>query len=220
MQWIKKFQFFLFDFDGLLVNTEHLQFQAYVNMLARRGYKLNWNFAQFCEVAHLNATALKEALYVEFPDLEPNWEMIHQEKKEEYLSLILTGKVELMPGAEALLSALAQESIRRCVVTNSSLNQTQAIRSQQPILQSIPFWVTREDYANPKPNPEGYLRAIELYGQPGDRIIGFEDTLRGLQALQQTSAFPVLICPHHHPLLEIAASGGALHFESLADVRL
>lgn len=219
MKWIRKFQFFLFDFDGLLVNTEHLQFQAYVNMLAKRDIQLDWSFARFCEVAHLSASALKEALYAEFPDLDPNWDQLYQEKKEAYLNLLLSGKIELMPGVETLLKELAAAGIRRCVATHSMLEHTMAVRSQHPALRSIPSWITREDYSNPKPDPECYLRAIQLYAQPGDRIIGFEDSLRGLKALQGTSALPVLICPNHHPLLEIALEGNVLHFESFSSIR-
>jgi HAD superfamily hydrolase (TIGR01509 family) len=214
MNWIRHFQLFLFDFDGLLVNTEHLHYQAYVNMMAARGYILDWSFAQFCEVAHLNSTALRDALYAAFADLEPNWEILYREKKEAYLNLLLSGKVELMPGVERLLKELATAGIRRCVVTNSSLEQTRLISSQLPILHSIPKWITREDYEKPKPDPEGYLRAIALCAQQGDRIIGFEDSIRGLQALQQTSALSVLICSSHHPLLELASQGTFLHFES------
>jgi beta-phosphoglucomutase len=214
MKWIKQFQLFLFDFDGLLVNTEHLHYQAYVNMLARRGYQLDWSFSQFCELAHLNAQALRDGIYSAFPDLEPNWDMLYEEKKQAYLNLLLSGKVELMPGVERLLKELAAAKIRRCVVTNSLLEQTRLISSQLPILKTIPNWITREDYTKPKPDPEGYLRAIALCGQPGDRIIGFEDSVRGLQALQQTPALPVLICPAHHPLIEIASQGLMLHFES------
>ena len=213
-KWINKFQFFLFDFDGLLVNTEALHYQAYVNMLARRGYTLDWSFSQFCELAHLNATALQEAVYSAFPDLEPNWELLYREKKQIYLELLLAGKIELMPGVEPLLRELASLNVRRCVVTNSLYEQTRLIAAQLPILQTIPHWVTREDYTKPKPDPEGYLRAIALYAAPGDRIIGFEDSIRGLQALQQTMALPVLICPSSHPLLDLALQGNALHFES------
>lgn len=218
MDWIHRFQFFLFDFDGLLVNTEYLHYQAYVNMLAQHGFRLSWNFAQFCELAHLNATALKENLYAEFSDLDPNWEVLYAEKMKAYFELLIAGKVELMPGVAALLSALDVASIRRCVVTNSLLDQTKLIRSQIPILRTIDHWITREDYEKPKPYPDGYLRAIELYSKAGDRIIGFEDTLRGLQALRQTPATPVLICPGHHPLLEIALEGGGGHFESIAEI--
>src|SRR5690606_36662275 len=118
--------------------TEPLQFQAYVNMLAKRGIALDWSFAKFCEVAHLNSSALKEALYAEIPNLDPNWKQLYQEKKEEYLNLLLTGKIELMPGAEDPLKELAAAGIRRSVVTHSILDHTMAIRSQHPVLRSIP----------------------------------------------------------------------------------
>lgn len=217
MKWISRFQLFLFDFDGLLVNTEHLHFQAYINMLAQRGFKLEWSFAKWCEMAHLNAEALREGLYAEFPDLEPNWALLYAEKKQAYFDLISSGKVELMPGVERLLKELAKAGIRRCVVTNASLPQVKIISSHISILKTIEHWVTREDYENPKPSPDSYLRAIQLYGKPGDKIIGFEDSIRGIQALKQTPALPVLICPSHHPLLELVAEG-VVHFESLEQI--
>lgn len=218
MKWIRNFQLFLFDFDGLLVNTEHLHYQAYIDMLLGRGYKCDWNFMRFCELAHYNAEALRNQIYAEFPDIEPDWKILYEEKKKFYFDLLLSGKVELMPGVEKLLRALEKENIRRCVVTNSLNEQTTLIASQHSVLKSIPRWVTREEYAQPKPSPECYLRAIELEGQTGDRIIGFEDSVRGLQALKGTPALPVLICPSHHPLLEMATEGGVLHFESLEEI--
>src|SRR5579872_1724083 len=109
MEWISRFHLFLFDFDGLLVNTEHLHFQAYFNMLSNRGYKLDWSFAKWCQIAHLGPKSLREGIYAEFPDLEPNWDLLYAEKKQEYLELIRSGKVELMPGAERLLKELANK---------------------------------------------------------------------------------------------------------------
>lgn len=218
MKWINNFQLFLFDFDGLLVNTEHLHFQAYIDMMAEQGFALEWSFAQFCEAAHLNATALREALYAQFPKLNPNWDLLYAAKKRLYLELLSAGKVELMPGAGALLKALEKKNIRRCVATNSLHEQIQMIRSQVPILQSIPHWITREQYSKAKPDPECYLKAIQLYGQPGDRIIGFEDSVRGLQALRQTPALPVLICSSRHPLLGTLFEGPMVHYESLEEI--
>lgn len=218
MHWIHNFDLFLFDFDGLLVNTEHLHYQAYVNMLERRGIKLQLTFANFFELAHFNGTAWREALYAEIPDLEPNWEILYKEKKDVYLELLISGKVELMPGVDKLLNALQESNIRRSVVTNSILPHIDLIRSHLPILRTIPFWITREDYEKPKPDPECYLRAIRLLGKKGDRIIGFEDSVRGVKALRQTPALPIIICPKHYPLLDMALEEGGKHFESFYDV--
>ncbi|MBU6384266.1 MAG: HAD family phosphatase [Verrucomicrobia bacterium] len=219
MQWIHAFDLFLFDFDGLLVNTEHLHYQAYLNMLTERGYQTHLSLSHFFQLAHLNSSAWREALYADIPDLEPNWQKLYDEKSAHYERLICSGKVELMPGVEPLLRALEKADMRRCVVTNSRLPQVQLIRSQIAILQTLPKWVTREDYEKSKPSPECYFKAISLYGKTGDRIIGFEDSIRGLKALRQTPATAVIICPKHYPLLEIALEEGGVHFESMQDVR-
>lgn len=218
MQWVDQFHLFLFDFDGLLVNTEKLHYQAYVHMLARHGCPIDWDFPKFCRYAHAHADALRQEIYFEFPSLDPNWKTLYAEKKQIYEEFLRLGKVELMPGVEPLLRELEKKNLRRCVVTNSFRVQTDLLCGYHPPLQTIPHWITREDYENSKPAPDGYLKAIELYGKPGDRIIGFEDSLRGIKSLQQTPALPILICPSHHPLLKEALAQGVRHFNSLSQV--
>lgn len=219
MKWISDFTLFLFDFDGLLVNTEHLHYQAYVNTLEALGYRLNLSFSNFLELAHFNSTAWREAIFSQIPELEVDWKRVYEKKKRSYLSLVASGKVELMPGVEELLKALNEKKIRRCVVTNANLQEMELISSQIPLLKTIPKWVTREDYEKPKPSGECYLKAIQLYGEKGDRIIGFEDSVRGLKALKETPALPILICEKHYPLLEIALENGGIHFESFHSIQ-
>jgi beta-phosphoglucomutase len=217
MQWIHQFQLFLFDFDGLLVNTEELHYRAYLKMCGDRGFDLKWSFNRYCEPAHNGATALRDQIYAEFPVLqtmEPNWDVLYAEKKRAYIELIKQGNIQLMDGVSDLLYALQRAGIRRCVVTHSLRELIEIIRAQLPVLQTIPHWFTREDYDKPKPNPDGYLKAIERLSMPGDRIIGFEDTPRGLQALQGTSAKSVLICAKDYPELPNALKGDVVHFES------
>ncbi|HEX2583476.1 MAG TPA: HAD family hydrolase, partial [Chlamydiales bacterium] len=149
--------------------------------------------------------------------LDSDWTALYNEKKKIYFQLIEMGKVELMPGAEKLLLELERQKKRCAVVTNSSFEQVQLIRSQWKVLDAIAHWVTREEYEKPKPSAESYLRAIELYGKPEDRIIGFEDSIRGLQALKGTPALPVLICASTYPLLKMV-SGEELRFESLVSL--
>ena len=218
MDWIYKYQLFLFDFDGLLVNTEHLHFEAYKQMLAARGCFIDWDFSQFCQLAHLNSEALKRAIYQKFPNLDPSWSVLYEEKKQIYYSLISRGSISLMPGVEAMLLQLQSKKIPACVVTNSLHEQIALIRLQIPALQTIEHWITREDYEKPKPDPECYLKAIQLYGKKGDRIIGFEDSIRGLTALMQTPAQAVLVCSKDHPLLDSALPANVLHFSSMDEV--
>ena len=182
MQWISHYQLFLFDFDGLLVNTERMHHQAYINMCAKRGFQLNWDFTRYSAAAHHHSSDLRDQIYAEFPQLyaiEPHWHVLYEEKKQEFLNLIEQG-----------------------AVPHSPTSLIEQIRKQNPILNTIPHWITRENYSEPKPSPECYQFAIASFAKPGDRIIGFEDSPRGLNALLGTKAKPVLICPPNSSYLE------------------
>ncbi|NGX62919.1 MAG: Beta-phosphoglucomutase [Candidatus Anoxychlamydiales bacterium] len=221
MLWINDFQLFLFDLDGLLVNTENIHYQAYLDMLFRRGFKLDWSFLKFCEVAHFDDQSLKEGVYALFPQLldqEPNWEVLRAEKNRIYIELLKSSKIDLMPGVEKLLKELKTQNIKRCVVTNSTKQMTDMMRVKQPLLNNIDNWITREDYTYAKPNPDGYLRAISLYGEKGDRIIGFEDSARGVKALEKTPSISVLIGPIFSPNVRSILSKDVLYFKSFEDI--
>lgn len=221
MHWVQNFQLFLFDFDGLLVNTEELHYLAYKRMCTGRGINLNWDFDYYCQLAHYSADGLRNELYKQYPVLkekEIHWDVLYAEKKQAIFSILQEQPIQLMPGVERLLQTLADANIQRCVVTNSPKGLVDIVRSKNPILNTIPHWITRECYTMQKPHPEAYLKAIEMYGKPGDRIIGFEDTPRGLTALLGTSALPVIISVADYPEIADFIIRGALHFRSFEDI--
>lgn len=202
MELLKQFDLICFDFDGLLVDTEKLHYKAYSNMLKNRGYELTATFNDFASIAHRSATGLREMIYAKYPGLmkdQPEWKILYGEKTSAYLEQLEQGNLELLPGVDQLLKHVEQLGTKRCVVTNSTREQIELIKSRVPQLSAITNWVTREDYENPKPAPDGYLKAIELYAKPEDRIVGFEDAMRGIKALQGANIMPVLICPKDHP---------------------
>jgi len=171
MRWIHQFKLFLFDFDGLLVNTEELHFLAYKMMCERRGFNLDWTFERYCRSAHYSADILGKELYEKFPELhkmESSWPVLYQEKKQIIVNLLNEGRTHLMPGVDALLGALEKANIPRVVVTHSPIELIEAVRVHNPILQTIPHFITRHDYTNPKPNSECYLKAIYVWrkGRP------------------------------------------------------
>ena len=214
MQWVNHYQLFLFDLDGLLVNTEELHYRAYQKMLADRGLTLGWDFPRYCQAAHYSSEHLRSEIYRDFPSLlQDDWNLLYQEKKEA-LHHLLEEKVELMAGVEVLLQCLKDANIQRCVVTHSSNESVSLIRQQHPILNTIPVWMTRENYTQPKPNPECYLYAIEQWAGPKDRVIGFEDTPKGIHALMGTRAQSVLISKIDYPETQAFVEQGILHYPS------
>ena len=217
MQWIHNFQLFLFDFDGLLVNSEELHYLAYKRMCANRGVDLNWTFEEYCSLAHYSAEGVRKKIYADYPLLTEqglSWDVLYSEKKQAIFNLLNEGYVHTMPGVESLLLKLEQANIKRCVVTHSSYELVNIVRKKNPILNTIPFWITREDYKNPKPDSECYLKAISTLAKETDQVIGFEDTPRGLTALMGTRATSVLICQANYPEIPQLLENGALHFRS------
>lgn len=202
MRWIERFDLFLLDFDGLLVDTERLHYEAYKELCSRYDFELPLEFPQYLGIAHSSAEGLKNAIHPHLMEKEKNWDVLYKQKVKIYLELLHSGKLALMPGVEQFLEELSTHRLKRCVATNSSKQQVEIIKESLPILKSIPVWITREDYEDPKPAPDAYLKAIELLADPEDKIIGFEDSIRGIQALQGTPALPVLICHPDHPQLQ------------------
>ena len=221
MHWIKQFNLFLFDFDGLLVNTEELHYKAYKRMCERRGFNLDWSFERYCQSAHYHSHMLQKEIYQYFPELneiEPDWNVLYAEKKLAMTELLQEGAVQLMPGVEKLLRALDEAQIQRAVVTHSPVELITIIRNQHGIFKTIPHWFTRHTYSKPKPDPECYQLAIKTLAKPGDKIIGFEDTPRGMKALRGTEAYPVLICSIAYPEIPQLIQEGVRHFTSFVQI--
>lgn len=221
MNWIRDYQLFLFDFDGLLVDTERLHFASYREMCRRHGCEMNWDFQRFCREAHTKPMGIFEAIEREFPKIfegGSNREVLYAEKKAIYVEILKNTRLELMEGAANLLSALSEQEIKHAVVTNSPREHIEIIKGALPIFRSIPLWITREDYSHPKPSPEGYLIAIEKLKDQGDRIIGFEDTLKGLRALLAAGVESILVCSAQSEHVKECIALGAKHFASLSSV--
>lgn len=224
MEWIEDYQLFLFDFDGLLVNTEEIHYKAYQKTCLSYGWELGMGFPEYCQLAHYRAEGLMEKLFGRIPELkEMGWEPFYKTKTDTIFQLINEGEVQLMPGVEKLLTKLQALNKKRCVVTHSPDRLINPIRKKHPILDTIPIWITREFYTQPKPHPECYKTSIERLAVDGDRIVGFEDSPRGLKALMGTAAKPVIISSIPYPEITEFVKNGALHyptFEAIPHNRL
>lgn len=221
MKWLDQFDFFFFDFDGLLVNTEQLHCRAYDQTFKSYGFSLDWDFATFCRYAHESTQAFSNAVYKALPklkEIEPNWQEIRRKKTALYEDFLSTNQLQLMPGVELILIYLESRNIASCVVTNSERKQIDVIKEKLPLLDKIPCWMTREDYLLPKPNPDCYLSAIERFAYNSSHMIGFEDTIKGINALLGTPIQPVLINTLNHEGLKNFFHKRVKRFSSLIDV--
>lgn len=208
---------YFFDFDGLLASTERLHFKAYQLMLEKHGFKLLWDFPTYVSFAHQSTESFATTLYSLFPALyekEPTWHILREEKQKIYLDLLYHTPIDLMPGVELFLSKLHSMQKPLYVVTNAPKAQIDAILELRPFLKIIPTWVTREYYKNPKPSPECYITACKMHSSKPFKGVGFEDSVKGLQALEGSSLDAVLIYPSYYPQDKIQPKSSTLRFSS------
>lgn len=223
---LKTYQLFLFDFDGLLVNTEEIHYKAYSLMMKNRGVDLTWSFERYCQAAHYDSTTFRKEILEEFPALLKSggipendpWLVLYHEKQQKMQELLKLGAVQLMPGVSDFLSLLQKDKIPHSVVTHSPDELVKILRQRHPILDKIPYWVTRHDYKNPKPDSECYKLAIKRYKKEGDAVVGFEDTPRGLEALMGTEATPILVTKIPYPEINQFKAQGVTVIESFLEL--
>lgn len=195
--WIDRFDLFLFDLDGLLVDTEKIHFETFLEAVLEYGEKLDWSFETYCHIAHRYGGALKDHMQNTFPQLlekAGGWAVIYRRKKELYNHRIQNGKLQLMPYVKEFIVRLTAANKKMAVATNSEIESIWTLVRKLPVLESIFLWITREDYSHPKPAPDCYLKAIVFSGVSQDRhIIGFEDSIRGVLALKKAGVLPIFV---------------------------
>ena len=165
------------DNDGVLVDTETLYFQACKETFASIGIDLS------------------EDLYIEYflKKGSGTWHLAEQtgmneneiiklrnERNKTYSNL-LRDNARVIDGAEETLKKL-HGKFSMGVVTSSRKDHFDIIHKKSGLLKYIDFVLTSDDYAETKPSPAPYLKAVAKTGLKKEECIVIEDSERGLRA--------------------------------------
>ncbi len=166
-----------FDNDGVLVDTEKFYFEANQFVFAKHGIELTEKdyLENFLKKGRGTWHLLKDKNYSD--------EMISElraERNEHYLKLI-TEKSQAIEGAEDVLKQI-HGKILIGIVTSSRKDHFEAIHNRTGFKKYFDFVLTSDDTQNVKPDPEPYLKALEISGMNKDECIIVEDSERGLKA--------------------------------------
>ncbi|MDF2557574.1 MAG: family hydrolase [Bacillales bacterium] len=203
----------IFDFDGIIIDTEVVWYEAYKEFLIDYGIELT--VEKFSEVVGsendvLNAYILENTLKpIEIETLEEKAWNIVQEKLE---------KPVAMPGVISTLKSAKEKGLRLAIASSSNREWIVNFLNKIDALEYFEIIKSREDVSKVKPDPELYLsalRALEL--EPNEAII-FEDSLNGLKAANAAN-IPCIIIPclvtKHLPF-----EGHALRLSSMSEIQL
>ena len=167
----------LWDNDGVLVETEHLYFEATQHVLATVGVELTR--AQYLELflkQGRGAWHLAEERGLGSAEIEAL-----RDTRNQLYAAWLPREPRVMPGVAEVLAALHGRYVMG-VVTSSRRDHFDVIHESSGLLRYFDFLVTADDVRHVKPNPESYIRAVRQSGCPADACLAIEDSERGLQA--------------------------------------
>lgn len=165
------------DSDGVLVDTEHLYFEATVKVMSNIGVMLTkemyvehflikgkgaWHLA---EEKGYNAEAIAE---------------LREERNELYGTMITKGN-HAIDGVKGVIEKL-HGCYKMGVVTSSRKDHFEMIHKSTGLLKYFDFVLAKGDYPKSKPNPDPYLLAVERSGFEKEECIAVEDSERGLTA--------------------------------------
>jgi len=182
-----RFDAILFDFDGVLLDSEPLHCACWAEVLAPFGVTLEWEV--YCErylgmddremIRQIAAEAARplqwEALFAQYP----NKKKLFQARME---------KPPFPAGVADLLDRLKRE-YRLAVVSSSARDEIEPPLVRAGLRQHFGVLVTGGDTPRHKPAPDPYLRAAALLGARTPLVV--EDSPAGI-ASGQAAGFEVL----------------------------
>ena len=180
------FKAILWDNDGVLVDTEHLYCEATRQVFASAGIVIGDD-----DYRSMFLTGNMGAWQLLADRSQSEIARIRDERNEIY-STLLRGRDHAIDGVKEVLQAL-HGRYAMGVVTSSRRDHFEIIHATSSLLPYFDFVLTREQYANSKPDPEPYLLGIARTGFSAEECLAVEDTPRGLMAATGAGAHCVVI---------------------------
>jgi putative hydrolase of the HAD superfamily len=206
----------LFDFDGLLVDTESVARAAYEELYREHGHELphdRWATLIGTIGAPWDPDAHLEELVGRPLD---RGALTERRRSREHG---LADLEELRPGVDDYFLEAQRLGLKTAVVSSSDTPWIERHLGRLGRLEGLDAIVAANgDTARAKPRPDLYLEALEQLGLDADEAIAFEDSLNGIRAAKAAGLVCVAV---PNPITATMAFDEAdLVLESLADVPL
>lgn len=170
----------LFDLDGVIVDTES-QYTRHWNAMGEK-YLGQKDFG-----ITIKGQTLVQILagYVKDPDLAVTLEdaIDRFESEMDY---------EFIPGALDFLKTVKAAGIPSAIVTSSNNKKMEQLYKRYPdFKEMVDITLTSEHFTRSKPDPECFLKGMEMLGGTPETTIVFEDSIHGLAAGRSSGAHVV-----------------------------
>ncbi|WP_203790128.1 HAD family hydrolase [Paractinoplanes rishiriensis] len=204
----------IFDFDGLLMDTETTLLESWVWEWRRHGLELDpaGFFADHGGDANDGRYAALAAA------VGPGYDRASSHTLRMAHRAELNVALQPAPGVVGWLDRAAELGLRLAVASSSASGHVSSMLRQAGLLARFEVLATGDEVAAHKPDPAVYLLALQRLGLPAGQAVAFEDTAHGVAAARAAGLRCVAV-PNPHA--DHARFGAAdLVVASAADVPL
>lgn len=188
----------IFDLDGTLIQTEVLKASSYakaVNELTKNTISEATVLTVFQNLVGLSRVEVLQGLYDEFSEVLQKYldtndsvlikKTLINKRLEIYnniLSLEELLKSHFCSKTLGLFNRLYNEGYKLVLATMSHNTEANKVLEVMKIRDKFDIILTRDNVEKGKPDPEIYLKAIELLGLPKEECLIIEDSVNGVKA--------------------------------------
>ncbi len=207
----------IFDFDGLILDTETPEVLVWQSIYREHGFELPVNEWEKTIGGYGISTfdAAEHLALLSQGRLEPA-SMRTRYRRE---SDLLIHASEIMPGVVNLIEQAREQGVQVAIGSSSPHSWVDTHAKRLGIFHYFKHIICQDDVApgRTKPNPDIYLKALEMLKVQNTEAVVFEDSLNGVEAARRAKIF-VVAAPN--PLTSKMGVSGDLTVSSLANVSL
>jgi beta-phosphoglucomutase len=195
----------VFDFDGVLVDSEPLHFRSLQEALGSEGVHITREEYWEHLLAHDDLGAIRRAFERRGAPPEPaRLERVERHKVERFAQLI--PEIPVFPGARELVRSLAA-CVPCAIASGARHEEIEAILSGIGLRDSFAAVVGAQDAPHTKPDPAPYLEATRLLGRRASDLVpqqcvAFEDSVPGLVSAH-AAGMRVVGVAHSYPAAKL-----------------
>lgn len=181
----------IFDFDGLILDTETTDYQAWCEVYADHGCELPVDVwaqavgrgfdAEFEPFAYLESQIGRAV----------DRESLNARRRQRDLDLIASKSA--FPGVEDWLKAAKDRGLKIAIASSSRIDWVAGHLDRLNLRHYFDNLVTADNVTNTKPDPELFLMACKLLGVEPSEAIVLEDSPNGVLAARRAGIFVIAV---------------------------
>lgn len=207
-------QAIVFDFDGVLADSEPLHLRVYQDILEPHGVDIDE--ATYCaRYLGYDDVGAFQKIAEDFNLLlgDEEIDLLIQEKSRRFQQIVSSGNV-LYPGAADLIRRLGA-AWPVGIASGALRAEIELMLKGAGLLNAFRFIVASGDTEQSKPAPDPYLRAAELHGVTAAACVAIEDSHWGLQSARAAGMRTIAVT-HTYPRDTLTEADVVV--ESLAEI--